>query len=142
MDKVAHSFEIIQGANMPSGTPFILANRLDENAGKYFVQIRQKLTGAYKKIYKEWELPRIIKEISNEGVVRITGNETILDDFRKMVVNSWYLKNLAKIGVHNAEIREAIKAQKLEEIKKLDPFVKNDTEIWKGIEKRTSTKQF
>lgn len=137
MDKVAHSFEIVQGQNMPANTPFALANRLDENAGKYFVQIKQKITGAYKKIYKEWELKRIIKDISNEDIIKITGNDIILDEFRKMIVNSWYNKNLVKIGVHDNQTREMIKAQKLEEIKQQDHLVKNSKDIWQGIEKRT-----
>lgn len=137
MDKVAHSFEIVQGQNMPSNTPFALANRLDENAGKYFVQIKQKITGAYKKIYKEWELKRIIKDISKEDIIKITGNDIILDEFRKMLVNSWYNQNLVKIGVHDNQTKEMIKAQKLEEIKQQDHLVKNSKEIWQGIEKRT-----
>jgi len=133
MDKVAHTFDIIQGGNMPSGTPFVLANRLDENAGKYFIEIRQKIAIAYTKIYKEWVLPIIIKDMKAKDIIRITGDVKMLDQFRKLAVDSWYINNLAKIGPHDATMREQIKAAKLEEFIQFNPMIENMKEIWDGV---------
>lgn len=136
MDKVAHSFEVVQGANMPSGTSFALTKQLDDNAGKYFIEIRQKITIAYKHIYKEWELPRIIKDLKAQDIIRVTGDASMVDAFRKLAVDSWYNKNLAKIGPHTADMRDTIKAEKLAELTKFEPLIKNMKEIWEGVLKR------
>jgi len=137
MDKVAHSFDIIQGESMPSGTPFILANKLNENAGKYFIFIRQKLDIAYTHIYEEWQLPRIIKNIKLQDIIRITGDDNLIKQFRKMAVDSWYVNNLVKIGPHTTEMAEQIKAEKLAELEQYEPLIKNMKDIWNDVLKRT-----
>ena len=136
MDRVTHSFEVAQG-DTPSNTPLGVVKIADENAGKYFIQLKMKFTIAYKHIYKEWELPNIVKELKIQDIIKVTGNNTIIDQFRKMAVDSWYLKNLVKIGPHTAEMKEQIKAQKLAELSNYDALIKNMPEIWDGILKRT-----
>lgn len=136
MDKVAHSFEIVQGAPGPSGMPFKLGNRLDENAGKYFIFIRQKLGIAYTRIFKEWILPELVKDLKGQDIIHLTGDVELLKAFRKMAVDSWYIKNLVKIGKHTPEMAETIKAEKMAELEKHEPMIKNTKEIWNDVIKR------
>lgn len=133
MDKVAHTFDIIQGGTLPSGTSFILANKMDENAGKYFIEIRQKLAIAYTKIYKEWILPLIIKDMKGKDIIRITGDIRLVEQFRKLAVDAWYIKNLVKIGPHTPEMADQIKEAKIAELMQFEPMIENMKEIWEGV---------
>jgi len=136
MDRVAHSFEVVQGQTPPSGTPLGTSRLADENAGKYFITLKQKITIPYKHIYKEWELPRIVKDMSVKDIIRVTGDEAILEQFRKLAVDSWYNKNLVKLGFHTSEMAEQIKIEKMEELSSYEAMIKNLSEIWKGVLKR------
>jgi hypothetical protein len=135
-DTLAHSSEVSQGDTPPSGTPFRTVALLDTNAGKLFVTIRQKITLPYKRVFREWVLPELIKKLKGEEIFRLVGDTDILDQFRDIAVNSWYLKNLVHIGPHTTETAEAIKQQKLDEMRKIDPTIDNAKEIWKDVLKR------
>jgi len=136
MDKVAHSFEVIQGDTPPSGVPLGTTMAMNENANKYFIEIRQKLTIAYKHIYKEWELPRIVKDLKSQDIIRVTGDVSIIDSFRKLAVDFWYNQNLVKIGPHTPEMREQLKIEKLAELTQYEPLIENMPEIWDNVLKR------
>lgn len=136
MDKVAHSFEITQGQTPPSGTPLGSTRIADDNAGKHFVVLRQKFTIPLKHIYKEWVLDKIVKNIKAQDIIKITGDENVLQQFRQLAVDSWYTKNLVKIGFHTPEMAEQIKAEKMDEISKYDALVKNLPAVWDGVMKR------
>lgn len=136
MNAISHSFEVVQGATPASGVPLGTTLQMNENAGKHFIGIRQKITIPYKHIYQEWELPRIIKSLSTQDIIRLTGDQNVLEQFRKMVVDSWYMQNLAKIGPHTREMADEIKAEKMKEMMDYDALVKNIPELWKGVAKR------
>ena len=132
-DKLSNSFEVVRGETMPSGTPFRLASLIDANAGKLFTILRQKITLPYKRVFREWILPELVKDLKGEDVFRFIGETEILDELRELRVNNWYMQNLVKIGPHTAEIAEAIKAEKLDELRNFDPVIENMNEIWKGV---------
>ncbi len=132
-DKLSNSFEVVRGESMPSGTPFRLTALIDANAGKLFTLIRQKITLPYKRVFREWVLPDMIKDLKGEDVFRFVGETEILDQLREIMVNSWYIKNLVNIGPHTKDIADAIKAEKLDELRQSDPVIENMKEIWKGV---------
>lgn len=132
-DRLANSHEIVSGETMPSGTPFRMGLLLDQNAGKLFTLLRQKITLPYKRVFREWVLPELVKDMKGEDVFTFVGDVDILDQLREAVVNDWYAKNLVRIGPHTREIAEAIKQEKLEELKRVDPTIKNTKEIWEGV---------
>lgn len=132
-DKISNSFEIVRGEAPPSGTPFRSSALMDANAGKMFTVLRQKLTLPYKRVFREWILPTLIKDLKGEDVFRFVGETDILDQLREIMVNSWYMENLVKIGPHTQQIAESIKAEKLDELRKVDPSIKNAKEIWEGV---------
>ena len=53
-----------------------------------------------------------------------------------MLVNGWYINNLIAIGPHSKDLGEAIKLQKLEEIRKDKGQVKLLKDFWKGFKPR------
>ena len=135
-DTISHSFEVSRGESLPSGTPFRSAMLANENAGKMYSHLRQKFAMSFKRVFKEWVLPTVIKDIKGEDIYRITGDTQMIEMFHAIAVESWYMENLVKIGPHTAEQAEAIKQEKLEELKKMDPVIENSKEIWSGVKGR------
>lgn len=132
-DKLTNSYEVVRGEALPSGTPFRMGLMLDQNAGKLFLLLRQKITLPYKRVFREWVLPYLIKDMKGEEIFRFTGDNDILDQFREIIVDSWYIKNLVAIGPHTKETADAIKQEKMDEMKKQDPAIKNAKEIWDSV---------
>lgn len=132
-DKLANSYEVSRGEALPSGTPFRMGLLMDQNAGKLFVLLRQKITLPYKRVFREWIMPELIKDMKGEDVFRFTGDTDILDQLREVLVDGWYSKNLIAIGPHTKETAEAIKQEKMDEIKKSDPAIKNSKDIWEAV---------
>lgn len=132
-DRLANSYEIVRGEALPSGTPFRMGLLMDQNAGKLFAFYRQKLTLPYKRVFREWVLPELVKDLQAEKIFRFTGETDILDQLRQILVESWYAQNLVQIGPHTKEVAEAIKQEKLDELRKVDPTIENAKEIWEGV---------
>lgn len=136
-DRLSNSYEVVRGESMPSGTPFRMGMLMDENAGKMFVLLRQKISLPFKKVFREWVLPELFKSMEGKDVFMFTGEEDLLDQLREVIVDSWYVENLVKIGPHTKEVGDAIRQEKLDEIKKVDPVLKNVKDAWKNVIKRT-----
>lgn len=132
-DRLSNSFEVVRGETPPSGTPFRSVALMDQNAGAMFVLLRQKISLPYKRVFREWVLPELVKGLKGKDIITLVGDTAILDRLRAIIVDNWYLNNLVKIGPHTKEVGEAIKAEKLEEIKQIDPVIENSKEIWKGV---------
>lgn len=132
-DRLANSYEIVRGENLPSGTPFRLGALMDQNAGMIFVFLRQKLTLPFKRVFRNWVLPYLVKDLKGEEIFTLVGDTDILDQLRELMVEKWYMENLVKIGPHTREQAEAIKAEKLDELRETDPTIENAPEIWKGV---------
>jgi hypothetical protein len=132
-DSVANSYAIVQGDLLPSHTSFQLAKLVNTNASKLFVFLRGKLGHAYARVFKEFVLPELVKNIKAQDIIRVTGDADFLDRFRMLAVEGWYIDNLASIGPHTKEMGDALKQQKLEEMQQTDPLIKNIRAIWDGI---------
>jgi hypothetical protein len=132
-DKLSNSYEVVRGEAMPSGTPFRMGLLMDQNAGKLFMLLRQKITLPYKRVFREWVLSELIKDMKAQDVFRFVGETDIMDQLREILVYSWYSKNLVAIGPHTKDTALAIKQEKLEEIRKSDPAINNSKEIWDSV---------
>lgn len=135
-DKLTNSFEVTRGESMPSGTPFRSTVLLDQNTAKLFVHLRQKITLPYRAVFREWILPYLIKNLKGEDIFNFMGDDEIMDELRKVIVNNWYNQNLVQIGYHTRDQAEAIKEEKLKEIREANPVIKNMPEIWEGVYQR------
>jgi len=132
-DRLSNSLEVVRGENLPSGTPFRMGLLLDQNAGKMFQLLRQKISLPYKRVFREWVIPELIKDLKGEDVFRLVGETEILDQLREIMAESWYAQNLVRIGPHTKDIAEAIKQEKVDELRRVDPVIENSKEIWKGV---------
>lgn len=132
-DRLTNSYEVVTGESLPSGTPFRMGVLMDQNAGKLFVLLRQKISMPYRRVFKNWVLPSLVKDMGGEEMFRLVGDADVLDQFREIRVESWYMENLVKIGPHSREQAEAIKQEKLDELRRIDPVIENSKEIWKGV---------
>jgi len=117
-DKLCNSYEVVQGENMPSGTPFRTTNLLNQNANKLFDFIREKLGIALGEVIQDWILPDMMKDIKDKDIVRMTGDADLLERFNQMLVDGWYLQNLLSLQPHNQEQAMALKQTKLDNLKK------------------------
>lgn len=130
---VANSYEVVQGKNLPAQTAFRTAAQMDVNATKLYVFLRQKLAIPYRKVFSEFVLPDMVKNISTKDIVRVTGDPMFIDRFRKMAVDAWYINNLVEIGPHTNEMAQFIKDAKFQEFQQADPAIANVEDIWKGV---------
>ena len=132
-DRRVKTPEVTQGEMFPSNTPMGQAQIVNINAGKHFVTLRKEFTSAYSRMFEQFVLPEMVKELKGKDIIRVTGDDTILDGFRQMAVDAWYMKNLVAIGPHTREMADDIKRLKIEEMKRLEPVLKNTKEIWEGV---------
>lgn len=133
MDAIANSFEVVQGITPASGTPLGTTEMMNSNANKLFDFLRKKLAVPYRYVYREFVLKELVSDLKGKDIIRITGSEQILDDFRKLAANVWFNSNLAVIGPHTKEMREQLIEEKIMELQQSDPVLKNSKEIWKEV---------
>jgi len=133
MDAIANSYEVVRGVTPSSGTPLGTTQLMNENANKFFDFLRKKLAIPYRYAYKEFILPELVKNLKGEDIIKLTGSEQWLESFHLLVAKNWFNKNLALIGPHTPETREALIEQKVIEMKEDDPILKNTKEIWKEV---------
>jgi len=133
-DRLANSYEIVRGETMPSNTPFRLGALLDVNANKLFDFLREKLSLGFKDLIQSWILPDLMKDLKAQRVIDLTNSEENLKDYYKMVVNSWYLRNLIRMPPHSVEVAMIIKEAKMEDIMENEKAViKVEKGFWEGF---------
>ena len=136
-DRLTNSFEIVQGETLPSGTPFRLGALLNVNANKLYEFIREKLGLVYEKIFEEWIIPDLIKELKGKEILRIADDENFLKRYYGAIANSWYLRNLFAIGPHTREEAETLKQNKIKELQERpQALIKNSKEMFKDFKPR------
>ena len=132
-DRISNSFEVVRGESLPSGTPFRLGLLIDQNAGRLFTLLRQKITLVYKRVFREWIMPEMVKGMKGKDIFRFVGEVEILDQLREIMVENWYMQNLIQIGPHTKAMAEGIKEEKLDELRDADPVIENSKKIWEGV---------
>lgn len=138
-NSLANSYEVVQGKNLPAQTAFRAVATIDVNANKLYVFLRQKLSLSYRKVFDQFVLPKLVKNMTTKDIIRVTGDPMFIDRFRQMAVDAWYFDNLVEIGPHTSEMRDFIKQTKLAELQQSDPMIKNIKDIWKNVLPRLRT---
>lgn len=133
MDRIAGSYEVVQGVTPASGTPLGTVEILNQNTNKMYDFLRKKLAVPYRHIYREFVLLELVKDLKGKDIIRLTGDPSMLDGFRRIVAENWYLRNLPLIGPHTRETRDALIQQKILELSQQDPLIKNSKDMWKEI---------
>jgi len=108
-DRLANSYEVVQGDTMPSNTPFRLGAMLNQNANKLFDFLREKLALGFQDLIEEWVMPDLMKELRTKKVIDLTNSEENLKDYYKMVADAWYINNLLVLPPHSTEDANAMK---------------------------------
>lgn len=133
MDAIANSYEVVRGVTPASGTPLGTTEMMNANANKLFDFLRKKLAVPYRYVYKEFVLKDLVSDLKGKDIIRITGSQEMLDEFRQLAAEMWFSMNLATIGPHTKDMREALIQEKVQEMQKQDPVLKNSKEIWKEV---------
>jgi len=136
-DSLANSFEVTQGENLPSGTPFRLGALLNVNANKLFDYIQEKIGIAMEDIFEDWILPDLVKSLKTKKVLRMTNEAGFLKRWYEMLVNSWYVRNLIAFGPHPEEYAVIIKEQKIAELSQSpETVVKLEKKLFEDMKPR------
>lgn len=114
---LANSTEVVQGDDIGAGTPFRLGALLNQNSNKLFDYLREKLAIPLADIFQSWIAPQLVNELKVKEVLRLTGDSDIMDRLIQLIVDDWYLTNMVAIGPHTADTRDALKAEKTDELK-------------------------
>lgn len=136
-NEIANSREIVQGEAL-SGQPFRLGALLNVNANKLFDFIREKLSIPFREMFEEWMIPELIKDITAEEALRLSGDSALLERMREFIVEDWYVRNLIAIGPHTPDVADALKMQKMDELKKRTLFVKEFKKAFENFSPRVS----
>jgi hypothetical protein len=129
---IANSREVVQGEAL-SGQPFRSTALLNVNANKLFDFIREKLAIPLREIFEEWQIPELIKDLTAEEALRLSGDSALLQRMHEFIVENWYIRNLINIGPHTKEMANTIKQQKLDEMKKRTTFISEYQKTMKGL---------
>lgn len=132
VDDLTGSSDVVRG-QINHTIPFRTLALMNENSGRMFLFLRQKITLPYQQVFREWLLPTMVKDLKGEDIFTVTGDEDIANEFRKVIVNTWYLQNLVRIGYHDQATADEIKAEKLKELQDSDPVIINTQDVWKGV---------
>lgn len=136
---ICNSQEVVQGITPASGTPLGTTQLLNQNAGKIFDYIREKIAIPLSEIFEQWMVPELIKDLKARDVLRLTGDSVILDRLYNVIVDSWYIDNLVNLPPHTKEIADALKAEKLDELKKRPQLLMTALEsVWEGFKPNVS----
>ena len=125
---LTNSREVVQGITPTSGTPLGTTQLLNQNAGKLFDFIREKLAIPFSEIFEKWVIPELVKDLKGQEILRLTGDSDMLERLHKVVVDDWYLQNLVILPPHDKEMAETFKAEKMEELKKRPELLMKATE--------------
>lgn len=115
-DQLCNSYEVVTGEGMPSGTPFRLGALMNQNANKLFDFIREKLALAVQEVFQDWILPEILKEVKAKTILELTGDARKIEQYYKLLVDDWYIKNLLYFAPHTPEMAELAKQEKVKEL--------------------------
>jgi hypothetical protein len=136
-DSLANSYEVVTGENLPARTAFKLAAQQNMNANKLFNYIREKLAIAFEGVIEDWILPKQLKELKSQKILRLTGDSGVLNQYYEALIESWYVRNLLSFPPHDEQMAADIKMRKLQELmQKKETLVDLEKEMWNDFEPR------
>lgn len=118
-DRIANSFEITRGEELKAGAPFRMGLLIAQNNNKLFIVLRMRLTAPYRKIWKSWVLPEMVKTLKGKELVRLS-DDSILSQLYTNIARNWYRENAAKIGPIPAEVKQQLLLAKVAELSQTD----------------------
>lgn len=78
-DRLCNSFEVVSGADLPSGTPFKLGQQQLTSATKLFKYIQQKFGLFLEDVFNEWLLPSFAKSLTKEHILDLVDDADDLE---------------------------------------------------------------
>jgi len=119
------SYDVVRGETMPSGTPFRSVAVQNINAAKLFDFKRENLGLFLKEVYREWIIPRLLKELNKEHILDMSDSSEEYKQFEEAIVKfrTWRaIQEMIKKGIKfdwgqidmiKSAIREKISNKKL-----------------------------
>jgi len=121
-DRLCNSVEVVTGEALPTNTPFRLGAQLGVAAGKVFERIREDVGLTLTHVFKEWIVPSIMENLSQEHVTKVMGSVEemkmfdekyrkflLADSVKKFVLGNGYLPTEAQMKIVEQELAENLK---------------------------------
>jgi hypothetical protein len=70
-DRLCNSFEVVTGANLPSGTPWKLGNQQLQSATKLFEYVRENMSLFIEDVFNSWLLEDFAKSLTEEHILEL-----------------------------------------------------------------------
>lgn len=110
------AFEMALAENSPASTTATEANINNVNNSKYFKFKQQKLGIFFRNVYNRWVLHELLKNVTDEHEIELTGDPSYMDAIYDALTNCWYVQNIWKMPTHGPEQTDMIKQMKKEEL--------------------------
>lgn len=92
-DRACNSYEVVTGADLPSGTPYKLGSQQLASANKLFEKIREDMGLFVEEVFNDWLLPDFAASLTEEHILEL------LDDADDIAIYS-----LAKTKIYQYEV--------------------------------------
>lgn len=93
-DKIANTFEVVTGENLPTNTPFRLGAQLSANASKIYEQMREECGNFLTEVFQDWIMPDIIENLDAEEILDVFGSAEELKFFDESYRRSKMLQSV------------------------------------------------
>lgn len=136
-DRVSFANDVVTGGAIPASTPATNAVIQNTNSISVFLFKRQNFTLFLQEFFNELVLPQVLKDLSEEHMLRYVGDPANLNAIDKVFINKKIVDEILDKGrpLMTEEI-EAIKFQAKEELGKTgnQRFVKIKKDLYKDLE--------
>jgi hypothetical protein len=138
--KALKAFEAASGESLPSSTSATAVAVQNNAIGKFFDFKREKFGLFLSVIYKRWVIPALLKDLSADEAIELTGDSQFIDEVltahvRGLVIKNEMLNIALSGGTMYKEMFDMLVQQKKEELmKNPKQFVTIYKDFFKGID--------
>jgi hypothetical protein len=138
-DRQTFSYDVVRGEALPATTPATNAVIQSQSATSVFGFKRENFVIFLKEVVKDYILPEAKKELTKEGLVRITGDDVEYLDEKiiEMAIETYKMNYLEATGfMPEKEDIEQQKEQLRSELKKIGyvRFIEKNTDFYKDVD--------
>jgi len=95
-DMICNTPDIVTGESMPTNTPFRLGAQLGVSANKIFDQVREDCGMVISDVFREWVLPEMVEQMTEEHILEVSGSVEELKMFDEKVRELESLQSVKK----------------------------------------------
>lgn len=141
--KSLKAFEVASGESLPSSTSATAVSVQNQQIGKYYDFIREKLGLFFACVFKRWVIPELLKKTKRLEKMEIIGDPSYMEEYAEIIARGWLFQNLplfaSKGGITQEQATQLVDMKKKEIMKNKRQFLDlekgffNDVELYVGL---------